>query len=164
MEVALFWDRIPNIDLPLHEDIVSVVQGDPFSFIVIFSPSLVPSSVYAHLRSFILKHLNQLYDLTVPELFRLLSVRLEALSVRLEAVELCFLNGDSVAFCGGVKKERLRPYLYIPNTINRAKLLFPDGTCVFYSVNRPFRFSIVGDLDSFLTLMSMGIRRTPCSN
>lgn len=157
MEVALFWDRIANIDPLLREDIVSVVQGDPFSFIVIFSPFLVPSSVYVYLRSFILKHSNQLYDLTVPELFRLLPVKLEA-------VELRFPNGDSVAFCGGIGREKLRPYLYIPNIVNRAKLLLPDGTCVLYSVHRPFRFSVVGNLDSFLKLMSMGIRRIPCSN
>ena len=157
MEVALFWGRIANIDLPLHEDIVSVVQGDTFSFIVVFSPFLTPSSVYACLHSFILEHSKQLYDLTVPELFRLHTVRLEAVELRLP-------NGDSLAFGGEIGREKLRPYLYTPNIVSRARLLLPDGTCVLYSVHRPFRFSVVGNLDSFLKLMSMGIRGIPCSN
>ena len=146
MEVALFWGKIRNLNIPLQEE-VSVFQSDYFSSVVIFSPVLVPSSVCAYLRSFILKHSGQLYDLTVPELFRFSSARLEA-------VELLFPNGGSLAFCGGVEKERLRPYLYLPNIVSRAKLLLPDKTFVLYSVKRPFRCTVVGNLDSFFRLMS----------
>ena len=147
MEVAVFWGKIRRIDIPLREDVVQVVSKDSLSLIVVSSPYMLPPSIACFLQSFIKKHEDQLYELTVTELFRLRSVRVEALEISFPDTR------DTIAFYGGVDKERLRTYLYFPNKILRARLLLPDGSDVIYLAKGHFPFTFTGGqkaLDLFL--------------